>query len=103
MTATDTYLLLRAFCDELARCGLEHAGTSPGSAMPGLEPISTNRVTRPGSASATWSASRPPIEYPTSSKLSGASAATSSITPSSDTGRRDVASPCPRLSGASGR
>ncbi len=31
MTATDTYLLLRAFCDELARCGLEHAGTSPGS------------------------------------------------------------------------
>ena len=31
MTATDTYLLLRAFCDELARCGLEHACTSPGS------------------------------------------------------------------------
>ena len=31
MTATDTYLLLRAFCDELARCGLRHAATSPGS------------------------------------------------------------------------
>src|ERR1700729_2834075 len=31
MTATDTCLLLRAFCDELARCGLEHACTSPGS------------------------------------------------------------------------
>jgi 2-succinyl-5-enolpyruvyl-6-hydroxy-3-cyclohexene-1-carboxylate synthase len=31
MTATDTYLLLRALCDELARCGLEHACTSPGS------------------------------------------------------------------------
>jgi 2-succinyl-5-enolpyruvyl-6-hydroxy-3-cyclohexene-1-carboxylate synthase len=31
MPATDTYLLLRAFCDELARCGLRHACTSPGS------------------------------------------------------------------------
>jgi 2-succinyl-5-enolpyruvyl-6-hydroxy-3-cyclohexene-1-carboxylate synthase len=31
MTPIDTYLLLRAFCDELARCGLEHACTSPGS------------------------------------------------------------------------
>ena len=31
MTATDTYLLLRAFCDELARCGVEDACTSPGS------------------------------------------------------------------------
>jgi 2-succinyl-5-enolpyruvyl-6-hydroxy-3-cyclohexene-1-carboxylate synthase len=31
MSATDTYLLLRAFCDELARCGVEHACTSPGS------------------------------------------------------------------------
>jgi 2-succinyl-5-enolpyruvyl-6-hydroxy-3-cyclohexene-1-carboxylate synthase len=31
MTATDTYMLLRAFCDELARCGLQHACTSPGS------------------------------------------------------------------------
>jgi 2-succinyl-5-enolpyruvyl-6-hydroxy-3-cyclohexene-1-carboxylate synthase len=31
MTATDTYLLLRAFCDELARCGMQHACTSPGS------------------------------------------------------------------------
>jgi 2-succinyl-5-enolpyruvyl-6-hydroxy-3-cyclohexene-1-carboxylate synthase len=31
MTAIDTYLLLRAFCDELARCGMEHACTSPGS------------------------------------------------------------------------
>ncbi len=31
MSATDTYLLLRAFCDELARCGVDHACTSPGS------------------------------------------------------------------------
>src|SRR5919108_3745876 len=31
MTPTDTYLLLRAFCDELARCGMEHACTAPGS------------------------------------------------------------------------
>ena len=28
---TDTYLLLRAFCDELARCGIAGAVTSPGS------------------------------------------------------------------------
>ena len=31
MTVADTYSLLRAFCDELARCGLRHACTSPGS------------------------------------------------------------------------
>ncbi len=31
MTATDTYLLLRAFCDELGRCGMQAACTSPGS------------------------------------------------------------------------
>jgi 2-succinyl-5-enolpyruvyl-6-hydroxy-3-cyclohexene-1-carboxylate synthase len=31
MTATDSHVLLRAFCDELARCGLRHACTSPGS------------------------------------------------------------------------
>ena len=31
MTALNTYTLLRAFCDELGRCGLEHATTSPGS------------------------------------------------------------------------
>ncbi len=31
MTPTDTYLLLRAFCEELGRCGVEQACTSPGS------------------------------------------------------------------------
>jgi 2-succinyl-5-enolpyruvyl-6-hydroxy-3-cyclohexene-1-carboxylate synthase len=31
MNPTDTYLLLRAFCDELARCGVRQACTSPGS------------------------------------------------------------------------
>src|ERR671939_1149924 len=31
MTPTDTYLGLRAFADELARCGLTPACTSPGS------------------------------------------------------------------------
>lgn len=31
MTATDTHVLLRAFCDELARCGITDACTSPGS------------------------------------------------------------------------
>ncbi|MDQ6777829.1 MAG: 2-succinyl-5-enolpyruvyl-6-hydroxy-3-cyclohexene-1-carboxylic-acid synthase [Actinomycetota bacterium] len=32
MTATaDTYLLLRALCDELGRCGMRHACTTPGS------------------------------------------------------------------------
>src|SRR5215831_16289008 len=31
MSATGSYMLLRALCDELARCGLQHACTSPGS------------------------------------------------------------------------
>ena len=31
MATTDTYLLLRAFCEELGRCGVEQACTSPGS------------------------------------------------------------------------
>jgi 2-succinyl-5-enolpyruvyl-6-hydroxy-3-cyclohexene-1-carboxylate synthase len=31
MTAVDTYLLLRAFCQELARCGMTQACTTPGS------------------------------------------------------------------------
>jgi 2-succinyl-5-enolpyruvyl-6-hydroxy-3-cyclohexene-1-carboxylate synthase len=45
MTATDTYLLLRAFCDELERCGMEHAVTSPGSRS---TPIVLSLVRRPG-------------------------------------------------------
>jgi 2-succinyl-5-enolpyruvyl-6-hydroxy-3-cyclohexene-1-carboxylate synthase len=31
MTGADTFLLLRAFCDELARCGVRYACSSPGS------------------------------------------------------------------------
>ena len=31
MAAADTHLLLRAFCDELGRCGMRNAVTSPGS------------------------------------------------------------------------
>src|SRR4051794_19028066 len=31
MPGTDTYIGLRAFADELVRCGLRHASTSPGS------------------------------------------------------------------------
>jgi 2-succinyl-5-enolpyruvyl-6-hydroxy-3-cyclohexene-1-carboxylate synthase len=45
MTATDTYLLLRAFCEELARCGMEHACTSPGSRC---TPIVLSLVRQPG-------------------------------------------------------
>jgi 2-succinyl-5-enolpyruvyl-6-hydroxy-3-cyclohexene-1-carboxylate synthase len=50
MTAPDSYLLLRAFCDELARCGLEHACTSPGSRS---TPIVLSLVREPRIA--TWS------------------------------------------------
>ena len=45
MSATDTYLLLRAFCNELARCGMEHACTAPGSRC---TPIVLSLVREPG-------------------------------------------------------
>jgi 2-succinyl-5-enolpyruvyl-6-hydroxy-3-cyclohexene-1-carboxylate synthase len=45
MAATDTYLLLRAFCQELARCGLDQACTSPGSRC---TPIVLSLVRAPG-------------------------------------------------------
>ncbi|MBV8431618.1 MAG: 2-succinyl-5-enolpyruvyl-6-hydroxy-3-cyclohexene-1-carboxylic-acid synthase, partial [Solirubrobacterales bacterium] len=45
MTVTDTYLLLRAFCDELARCGMEHVCTAPGSRS---TPIVLSLVRQPG-------------------------------------------------------
>jgi len=50
MTAIDTYLLLRAFCEELARCGVEHACTSPGSRN---TPILLSLARQPGIH--TWS------------------------------------------------
>jgi len=50
MTATDSYLLLRAFCEELGRCGLAHACTSPGSRS---TPLVLSLVREP--AIETWS------------------------------------------------
>ncbi len=50
MTATETYLLLRAFCDELVRCGMHDACTSPGSRS---APLVLSLVRAPGLS--TWS------------------------------------------------
>jgi 2-succinyl-5-enolpyruvyl-6-hydroxy-3-cyclohexene-1-carboxylate synthase len=45
MTAIDTYLLLRAFCQELARSGVQQACTSPGSRC---TPIVLSLARQPG-------------------------------------------------------
>jgi 2-succinyl-5-enolpyruvyl-6-hydroxy-3-cyclohexene-1-carboxylate synthase len=45
MTALDTYLLLRALCSELPRCGVTHACTSPGSRS---APLVLSLVREPG-------------------------------------------------------
>ena len=45
MNPTDTYLLLRALCEELSRCGLTQACTSPGSRS---TPIVLSLVRQPG-------------------------------------------------------
>jgi len=50
MIATDSYLLLRVFCEELGRCGLAHASTSPGSRS---TPLMLSLVREP--AIETWS------------------------------------------------
>jgi 2-succinyl-5-enolpyruvyl-6-hydroxy-3-cyclohexene-1-carboxylate synthase len=44
-STVETYLLLRAMCDEFARCGVQHACTSPGSRN---SPIVVSLVREPG-------------------------------------------------------
>ena len=84
-----------------ASSSVSRAARSTSSAIPGVVLTSTRRPTRSGRASATWSATRPPIEYPARTRRPAATPSTSSTQAGIVTGRTRAADPCPRRSGAS--